>query len=97
MLRKFIYPSFLRSYPLMQCRNQSVDALKAYMRFCQKYHLHLISDEVYAMSIYKTPSNASAVPFTSALAIDTTGLIDANLIHILYGSLFQRLGLSKPN
>ncbi|KAL8983627.1 MAG: hypothetical protein Q9205_002187 [Flavoplaca limonia] len=63
----------------------SVNALKAYMRFCQKYHIHLISDEVYAMSIYKTPSNASAVPFTSALAIDTTGLIDANLVHILYG------------
>ncbi|KAL8845006.1 MAG: hypothetical protein Q9176_000678 [Flavoplaca citrina] len=69
--------------PLGKC--YSVNALKAYMRFCQKYHIHLISDEVYAMSIYKTPSNASAVPFTSALAIDTTGLIDANLVHILYG------------
>ncbi|KAI4128801.1 MAG: hypothetical protein LQ338_002553 [Usnochroma carphineum] len=63
----------------------SVDTLKAYMRFCQKYHIHYISDEVYAMSIYSTPSNASAVPFTSALAIDTTGLIDANRVHILYG------------
>ncbi|KAL8759217.1 MAG: hypothetical protein Q9199_000904 [Rusavskia elegans] len=37
------------------------------------------------MSIYKTASNASAVPFTSALAIDTTNLIDPNLVHILYG------------
>lgn len=54
------------------------------MRFCQKHHIHFISDEVYAMSIYKTPDNANAVPFTSALAIDTTDLIDANLVHILY-------------
>ncbi|KAI4225501.1 MAG: hypothetical protein L6R36_003850 [Xanthoria steineri] len=69
--------------PLGKC--YSIDALKAYMRFCQRYRLHLISDEVYAMSIYKTPSNASAVPFTSVLAIDTTNLIDANLVHILYG------------
>ena len=54
------------------------------MRFCQQHSLHLISDEVYAMSIYKTPSNASAVPFTSVLAIDTTNLINPSLVHVLY-------------
>ncbi|KAL8913759.1 MAG: hypothetical protein Q9171_001493 [Xanthocarpia ochracea] len=69
--------------PLGKC--YSVDVLKAYMRFCQKHRLHLISDEVYAMSIYITPSNASAIPFTSVLAIDASGLIDANLVHIIYG------------
>ncbi|KAL8786894.1 MAG: hypothetical protein Q9213_002525 [Squamulea squamosa] len=63
----------------------SINTLKAYMRFCHRHKIHLISDEVYAMSIYKTPSSASAVPFTSALAIDTTNLIDPNLIHIVYG------------
>ncbi|KAL8653466.1 MAG: hypothetical protein Q9210_002072, partial [Variospora velana] len=63
----------------------SVEALKAYMRFCQRHNIHFISDEVYAMSIYRTPSNASAVPFTSVLAIDTSNLIDANLVHVLYG------------
>ncbi|KAL8709593.1 MAG: hypothetical protein Q9220_005685 [cf. Caloplaca sp. 1 TL-2023] len=64
----------------------SVDALKAYMRLCQRHRIHLISDEIYAMSIYSTPSNASATPFTSVLAIDTTGLIDSNLVHVLYGA-----------
>ncbi|KAL8852215.1 MAG: hypothetical protein Q9221_002925 [Calogaya cf. arnoldii] len=69
--------------PLGKCYPNNV--LKAYMRFCQKHSLHLISDEVYAMSIYKTPSNASAVPFTSVLAIDTTNLINPSLVHVLYG------------
>ncbi|KAL8834207.1 MAG: hypothetical protein Q9170_003864 [Blastenia crenularia] len=63
----------------------SKETLKAYMRFCQKYHIHFISDEVYAMSIYKTPDNTHAIPFTSALSIDTTDLIDPYLVHILYG------------
>ncbi|KAL8767975.1 MAG: hypothetical protein Q9209_005646 [Squamulea sp. 1 TL-2023] len=69
--------------PLGKC--YSVNTLKAYMRFCQRHNIHLISDEVYAMSIYKNPSNASAIPFTSALAIDTINLIDPNLVHIVYG------------
>ncbi|KAL9023480.1 MAG: hypothetical protein Q9196_007175 [Gyalolechia fulgens] len=55
------------------------------MRFCQKHHIHFISDEVYAMSIYSHPDNRASVPFTSALAIDTTSIIDANRVHILYG------------
>ncbi|KAL8988543.1 MAG: hypothetical protein Q9177_002398 [Variospora cf. flavescens] len=62
---------------------QSAETLKAYMRFCQRHNIHFISDEVYAMSIYRTPSNASAVPFTSVLAIDTSDLIDASLVHVL--------------
>ncbi|KAL8950096.1 MAG: hypothetical protein Q9222_003841 [Ikaeria aurantiellina] len=70
--------------PLGKC--YSVDALKAYMRLCQRHRIHLISDEIYAMSIYSTPSNTSSTPFTSVLAIDTTGLIDANLLHVLYGA-----------
>ncbi|KAL8917278.1 MAG: hypothetical protein Q9208_008054 [Pyrenodesmia sp. 3 TL-2023] len=69
--------------PLGKC--YSVDTLKAYMRLCQTHHIHLISDEVYAMSTYQTPNNATATPFTSVLSIDTTSLIDANRLHILYG------------
>ncbi|KAL8734962.1 MAG: hypothetical protein Q9181_003011 [Wetmoreana brouardii] len=69
--------------PLGKC--YTVDTLKAYMRFCQKHRIHLISDEVYAMSVYKTPDNTNAVPFTSVLSIDTANLIDSNLVHVLYG------------
>lgn len=53
------------------------------MRFCQRHGIHFISDEIYAMSIYRTPTNASATPFSSVLAIDTSNLIDANLVHVL--------------
>ncbi|KAL8658370.1 MAG: hypothetical protein Q9226_001046 [Calogaya cf. arnoldii] len=69
--------------PLGKCYPNNV--LRAYMHFCQSYQIHLISDEVYAMSIYKTSSNASAVPFTSVLAIDTTDPIHPSLVHVLYG------------
>ncbi|KAL9605040.1 MAG: hypothetical protein Q9179_001671 [Wetmoreana sp. 5 TL-2023] len=69
--------------PLGKC--YTIDTLRAYMRFCQKHRIHLISDEVYAMSVYKTPDNTNAIPFTSILSIDTANLIDANLVHVLYG------------
>ncbi|KAL8683208.1 MAG: hypothetical protein Q9186_000820 [Xanthomendoza sp. 1 TL-2023] len=62
-----------------------LNTLKAYMRFCQRHQIHLISDEIYAKSIYTTPSNTTATPFTSALSIPTTTLIDPALVHILYG------------
>ncbi|KAL8686085.1 MAG: hypothetical protein Q9218_007358 [Villophora microphyllina] len=75
----------IRGIILTKPCNQSVNTLKAYMRFCQKHHIHLISDEIYAKSIYKTPHNADAIPFTSVLAINTTHLIDDNLVHVLYG------------
>lgn len=53
------------------------------MRFCQEHDLHLISDEIYALSVFKTLNNADAVGFHSALSIDPTGLIDPNRLHIL--------------
>ncbi|KAI4251418.1 MAG: hypothetical protein LQ352_004859 [Teloschistes flavicans] len=69
--------------PLGKC--YSVETLKAYMRLCQRHRIHLISDEIYAMTIYQTPHNASALPFTSVLAIDTADLIDPSLLHVVYG------------
>ncbi|KAL8810451.1 MAG: hypothetical protein Q9223_007756 [Gallowayella weberi] len=55
------------------------------MRFCQHHRIHLISNEVYAKSIYNTPSNTTATPFSSTLSIPTNTLIDPALVHILYG------------
>lgn len=44
----------------------------------------MISDEVYALSVYDT--GATDLPtFTSALSIDPTGLIEAERLHIFYG------------
>ncbi|KAF9783638.1 hypothetical protein IL306_008765 [Fusarium sp. DS 682] len=69
--------------PLGRCYTPEV--LQAYMRFCQKHGLHLISDEVYALSVWKNPNAPDAPEFTSALAINPDGLIDRDLIHVLWG------------
>ncbi|CVL06302.1 related to 1-aminocyclopropane-1-carboxylate synthase [Fusarium mangiferae] len=69
--------------PLGRCYTPEV--LKAYMQFCQKHNLHLISDEVYALSVWKNPEAPGATEFTSALAINPDGLIDRDLLHVLWG------------
>lgn len=55
------------------------------MQFCQKHNLHLISDEVYALSVWKNPGAPDAPDFTSVLAINHHDLIDRDLIHVLWG------------
>ncbi|CVK99140.1 related to 1-aminocyclopropane-1-carboxylate synthase [Fusarium proliferatum] len=69
--------------PLGRCYTPEV--LKAYMQFCQKHNLHLISDEVYALSVWKNPEAPGAPGFTSALAVNPDGLIDRDLLHVLWG------------
>ncbi|KZF20923.1 PLP-dependent transferase [Xylona heveae TC161] len=69
--------------PLGRCFPK--DVLIELMRFCQKYRLHLISDEIYALSIWENAEAPEAVGFTSVLSIDTTGIIDRNLIHVFWG------------
>ncbi|PNP86547.1 hypothetical protein FNYG_00249 [Fusarium nygamai] len=69
--------------PLGRCYTPEV--LKAYMQFCQKHNLHLISDEVYALSVWKNSEAPGATGFTSALAINPDGLIDRELLHVLWG------------
>ncbi|KAJ5779703.1 hypothetical protein N7457_007423 [Penicillium paradoxum] len=61
-----------------------VETLKAIARFCDKHCLHLISDEVYASCVFDS-GDPDAVPFTSILSLDFTGLIDPSLVHVLYG------------
>ncbi|PWY82152.1 acc synthase [Aspergillus heteromorphus CBS 117.55] len=56
----------------------------ALMRFCQKYRLHLISDEVYALSVYGDGGHQKH--FSSALSIDLDQIgVDPDLVHVLYG------------
>jgi 1-aminocyclopropane-1-carboxylate synthase len=64
-----------RCYPLA--------TLLAILHFCARHSLHLISDEIYALSIF--PTTSTVVPFTSVLSIDTTDIIDSNLVHVTYG------------
>ncbi|KAF2020877.1 putative aspartate aminotransferase [Aaosphaeria arxii CBS 175.79] len=69
--------------PLGRCYSKEV--IQGFMSFCQEKQIHLIFDEIYALSVWGNPQMASEVGFISALAIDTTGLIDSNLLHVLWG------------
>lgn len=60
------------------------EALKVYMLLCNKYKIHLISDEIYALSVFDS-GDPKAVPFTSVLAINSTNLMDPDYLHVLYG------------
>jgi uncharacterized tellurite resistance protein B-like protein len=55
------------------------------MKFCQQYQIHLISDEIYALSIWDNPEYPDAPKFTSVLSIDLTDIIDPKLVHVLWG------------
>ncbi|PWY68365.1 aminotransferase [Aspergillus eucalypticola CBS 122712] len=70
--------------PLGRCYPQ--ETIIKLMRLCQKYQIHLISDEIYALSVWEnTVDEHIPVPFESALSIDTTGIIDPSLVHALWG------------
>ncbi|KAI9038160.1 1-aminocyclopropane-1-carboxylate synthase [Aspergillus affinis] len=60
------------------------DTLIEILQFCSKNNLHVISDEVYASCVFDS-GDPRAIPFTSILSIDTKGLIDPNLVHVLWG------------
>lgn len=64
--------------PLGQC--YSKNTIIKFMQLCQKYQMHLISDEIYALSIW-----GDGVPFRSCLSIDTTNIIDPSLVHVTWG------------
>ncbi|PYH90496.1 PLP-dependent transferase [Aspergillus ellipticus CBS 707.79] len=56
------------------------------MQLCQKYQIHLISDEIYALSVWEnTVDPQPFVPFESALSINTKRIIDPSLVHVLWG------------
>lgn len=58
--------------------------LIALMEFCNRHSIHLLVDEIYALSVYAT-SSPNAVPFQSVFSFDPTPHIDPHLLHWLYG------------
>ena len=56
-----------------------------YMRLCQKYKIHLISDEIYAFTTFPTEDIPNPTPFVSLLNIKTDGIIDPELCHVVHG------------
>lgn len=73
--------------PLGRC--YSKEAIIGLMELCQKYSIHLISDEIYALSVWKiTVDNegSNATPFEYVLNIDTRDHISPDLVHVLWGT-----------
>ncbi|PQE11434.1 1-aminocyclopropane-1-carboxylate synthase 1 protein [Rutstroemia sp. NJR-2017a BBW] len=54
------------------------------LKLCAAKGIHLISDEIYALTVYNR-DNRPSEKFTSIRAIDYTGIIDPRQVHILYG------------
>lgn len=71
------------------------DGLVEIMKFCESKSIHLISDEIYALSVYQRPDRRSD-SFVSALSIDPAGLIDHARVHILYGLSKVLRGRDQP-
>lgn len=71
--------------PLGRC--YSHETLIQLMRFCQKYRIHFISDEIYALSVWQNSIDTHPPPvrFESALSINLQNLIDPRLVHVLWG------------
>lgn len=72
--------------PLGRC--YSKETIEALMRLCQKHSIHLVSDEIYALSVFDNNVDNTAAPptpFQSALSIDTAGIIDPARVHVLWG------------
>ena len=71
--------------PLGRCYSRNV--LIGLMRLCEKYQIHLVSDEIYALSLWpnKVDENPPSVAFESLLSIDPAGIIDPSRLHVIWG------------
>ncbi|EPE28208.1 PLP-dependent transferase [Glarea lozoyensis ATCC 20868] len=69
--------------PLGRC--YPAETLREIARFCTSHELHLISDEIFAISVYVNPQAANVTPFTSILELDLDDCIDRHFVHVAYG------------
>lgn len=67
--------------PLGRCYPPST--LTALLSFCNTHKIHLVADEIYAMSTYSAPKEET--PFTSVLSLDWQKYIDPQYFHHAYG------------
>jgi 1-aminocyclopropane-1-carboxylate synthase len=58
--------------------------LTSLLRFCRSKGMHLISDEIYALSVYERDDRRSET-FVSVLSINLDGLIGPGNVHVLCG------------
>lgn len=55
------------------------------MKLCNTYRLHLISDEIYGLSVWDNPKVKDNVGFTSILSIDAAQFMDPSMVHVVWG------------
>ncbi|KAH6612180.1 pyridoxal phosphate-dependent transferase [Boeremia exigua] len=70
--------------PLGRC--YPAETLMEFAALCGENGLHLISDEIYALSVFSNPAASGSTRFTSLMSLNLNGNIDASLLHILYGA-----------
>ncbi|CAI6013751.1 unnamed protein product [Clonostachys chloroleuca] len=71
--------------PLGRCYPR--ETLVELMKLCQRHEMHLVVDEIYALSTFDNTVDEgfTQVPFVSALSIPTEGLIDGKFLHVIWG------------
>lgn len=70
--------------PLGRCYPKEV--IEGYCRLCERYNLHLLSDEIFAMSVFATRDTPQPPSFISTLSIDLDRIgVSPARIHVLYG------------
>ena len=71
--------------PLGRCYPREV--LVGLMKLCERYKVHLVSDEIYALSTFSNTvdTDIRIATFESVSSIDTTNLIDPALVHVIWG------------
>ncbi|CAK46310.1 uncharacterized protein An12g06040 [Aspergillus niger] len=69
--------------PLGRC--YSDDVLKEYMKFCSRNRLHLISDEIYALSVWENPRLPDEPRFKSILSFNIEDFISSEMVHVVWG------------
>lgn len=66
------------------------EALQGLMRLCEERDIHLVSDEIYALSVYQREGR-ECEKFTSVLAMQKDEMISPERLHVLYGLSKVRL------
>lgn len=55
-------------------------------RFCAANDLHLISNEIYARSVFDAKRSPPLPAFVSILSLNLKDIIDPDLVHVVYGA-----------
>jgi len=71
--------------PLGRCYHR--ETIIQYALWCERNNVHLVSDEIYALSVFPSEAVPYPVQFTSALSIDfaNEGVTHPGRIHVIYG------------